>query len=181
MLFLVNIELTSRFKYNSDMGKFRKETYNDFLNKNLIISDSALTDSNVKTSRSANPLIMLLHNEKVNVTPKEASTLFALFNAERRKIDKPQESSILPDSSSEKSGEIFSHENKRFAAEDIASEVFVSKKVSLTPRERQVIAEMVNGKSNSDVSHELNMALRTVRIHLTNIYKKSIYRSDAMF
>jgi DNA-binding NarL/FixJ family response regulator len=42
----------------------------------------------------------------------------------------------------------------------------------LTPRERQVLAHVAKGRSNSEVAGELWLSEQTVKYHLTNIYRK---------
>ena len=43
---------------------------------------------------------------------------------------------------------------------------------TLTPRERDVLACLTVGKSNREIATELNLAVTTVKSHLSSIYKK---------
>ncbi len=42
----------------------------------------------------------------------------------------------------------------------------------LTPREREIVRWIVNGDSNKEVGNRLNIAERTVKSHLTVIFRK---------
>jgi DNA-binding NarL/FixJ family response regulator len=42
----------------------------------------------------------------------------------------------------------------------------------LTPRERQIVTEVVAGKTNKEIAQELCVSLQTVKHHLTNIFDK---------
>jgi two-component system, NarL family, nitrate/nitrite response regulator NarL len=42
----------------------------------------------------------------------------------------------------------------------------------LTPRERQIVAEVVAGKTNKEIAQEFCVSLQTVKHHLTNIFDK---------
>ena len=42
----------------------------------------------------------------------------------------------------------------------------------LTERERQVLALLVKGRSNSDIAAQLNISMATVKYHLSNIFSK---------
>ncbi len=42
----------------------------------------------------------------------------------------------------------------------------------LTPRERQIVAEVVAGKTNKEIAQELCVSLQTIKHHLTNIFDK---------
>ena len=42
----------------------------------------------------------------------------------------------------------------------------------LTPRERQIVAEVVAGRTNKEIAQELGVSLQTVKHHLTNIFDK---------
>jgi two-component system nitrate/nitrite response regulator NarL len=42
----------------------------------------------------------------------------------------------------------------------------------LTPREHQIVAQVVAGKTNKDIAQELCVSLQTVKHHLTNIFDK---------
>ena len=42
----------------------------------------------------------------------------------------------------------------------------------LTPREREVLALLVEGSSNLDISEQLSISMATVKYHLTNIFTK---------
>ena len=43
---------------------------------------------------------------------------------------------------------------------------------SLTPREREVLALVAQGKANQDIGEYLGISLRTVKVHLANIFEK---------
>jgi two-component system nitrate/nitrite response regulator NarL len=42
----------------------------------------------------------------------------------------------------------------------------------LTPRERQIVAQVVAGRTNKDIGQELCVSIQTVKHHLTNIFDK---------
>jgi DNA-binding NarL/FixJ family response regulator len=42
----------------------------------------------------------------------------------------------------------------------------------LTPRERQIVAEVVAGRTNKEIAQELCVSLQTIKHHLTNIFQK---------
>ena len=42
----------------------------------------------------------------------------------------------------------------------------------LTPRERQIVTEVVAGRTNKEIAHELSVSLQTIKHHLTNIFEK---------
>lgn len=42
----------------------------------------------------------------------------------------------------------------------------------LTPRERQIVSEVVAGRTNKEIAQELCVSLQTVKHHLTNIFDK---------
>ena len=44
--------------------------------------------------------------------------------------------------------------------------------IVLTERERQVLKLLRSGASNKQISHELDITVRTVEFHLGNIYQK---------
>jgi DNA-binding NarL/FixJ family response regulator len=48
----------------------------------------------------------------------------------------------------------------------------VSKKKLITLRERDIIKELLNGKSYKEIGDKLFISARTVNTHITNIYKK---------
>ena len=43
---------------------------------------------------------------------------------------------------------------------------------SLTPREREILALVAQGKANQDIGEYLGISLRTVKVHLANIFEK---------
>ncbi|MES2373593.1 MAG: helix-turn-helix transcriptional regulator [Bacteroidota bacterium] len=45
-------------------------------------------------------------------------------------------------------------------------------KEPLTPREIQILWELVDGKLNKEISVSLNISIETVKKHLKNIYRK---------
>lgn len=44
--------------------------------------------------------------------------------------------------------------------------------VALTPREREILASLVRGLSNSEIGRELWITEKTVKFHLSNLYRK---------
>jgi len=42
----------------------------------------------------------------------------------------------------------------------------------LTPREREVLLLMAEGKSNQEIADELYISLKTVKVHVSNILSK---------
>lgn len=50
-------------------------------------------------------------------------------------------------------------------------------KIDLTPRELDVLALMVSGKSNAEISETLTLSLSTVKFHVSNILSKLDVRS----
>jgi DNA-binding NarL/FixJ family response regulator len=55
---------------------------------------------------------------------------------------------------------------------DIASPDVPKGPWRLTPRERQVVHEVVGGRTNKEIAQELCVSLQTVKHHLTNIFEK---------
>jgi len=53
-----------------------------------------------------------------------------------------------------------------------ASRNVANKKWRLTPREEQIVEEVVAGKTNNDIAQTLGMSAQTVKHHLTNIFDK---------
>jgi two-component system, NarL family, nitrate/nitrite response regulator NarL len=53
-----------------------------------------------------------------------------------------------------------------------ASRIAPNKKWRLTPREEQIVEEVVAGKTNNDIAQTLGMSAQTVKHHLTNIFDK---------
>jgi DNA-binding CsgD family transcriptional regulator len=49
----------------------------------------------------------------------------------------------------------------------------------LTPREAEILRLIANGRSSSEISHELTLSVRTVGRHITNIYAKIGARTRA--
>lgn len=43
---------------------------------------------------------------------------------------------------------------------------------ALTPRERDLLASLSDGQTNSQIAHELGISLNTVKFHLKNLYEK---------
>jgi len=43
---------------------------------------------------------------------------------------------------------------------------------ALTPRERDLLASLADGRTNSQIAHELGISLNTVKFHLKNLYEK---------
>jgi len=54
----------------------------------------------------------------------------------------------------------------------IANEQRVVPGADLTPRERQILALMVQGMSNQDIADQMGIALPTVKFHVTNVLGK---------
>lgn len=48
----------------------------------------------------------------------------------------------------------------------------IEKKESISPRERDVLKLLVNGKTNKEIAEQLFISEKTVKIHLNKIYKK---------
>lgn len=48
----------------------------------------------------------------------------------------------------------------------------ISGKKNLTPREREVLAEIAEGRSNQEISDKLSISEKTVKNHVSNILKK---------
>jgi DNA-binding CsgD family transcriptional regulator len=49
----------------------------------------------------------------------------------------------------------------------------------LTPREAEILRLIANGRSSSEISHNLTLSVRTVGRHITNIYAKIGARTRA--
>ncbi len=47
----------------------------------------------------------------------------------------------------------------------------------LTPKEQEILKFLIKGSLNKEISHELQIALDTVKKHTTNIYKKLSVRN----
>lgn len=58
--------------------------------------------------------------------------------------------------------------NSRLVARDIDKE----KLESLTRREKEVVIKIANGMSNKEIANHLNISERTVKNHISNIFKK---------
>ena len=58
--------------------------------------------------------------------------------------------------------------NSRLASRDVEKD----KIESLTKREREVLIKVVNGMSNKEIATDLNISERTVKNHISNIFKK---------
>lgn len=56
--------------------------------------------------------------------------------------------------------------------EDIDIEAVTTRVATLTPRERDVLEQLVVGHPNKIIAHELNISPRTVEIHRANLMKK---------
>jgi DNA-binding CsgD family transcriptional regulator len=52
------------------------------------------------------------------------------------------------------------------------SDTFLAK-YAITEREREIILEVIQGKSNADIASELVISLATVKTHLHNIFAKT--------
>ncbi len=61
--------------------------------------------------------------------------------------------------------------NKRHDVHDIRQDA-QDKYDSLTPREREIFAEVVAGKLNKVIAYELNISTRTVEIHRAKAMEK---------
>ena len=42
----------------------------------------------------------------------------------------------------------------------------------MTSREREVAGQVARGASNKQIAHQLSISIKTVKTHLTNIFKK---------
>ena len=47
-----------------------------------------------------------------------------------------------------------------------------NKSLRLTPREEQIAAEVVSGKTNNEIAQTLGLSAQTVKHHLTGIFDK---------
>ncbi len=54
----------------------------------------------------------------------------------------------------------------------VVSREFTNKSWRLTPREEQIVAEVVSGKTNNEIAQALGMSAQTVKHHLTSIFDK---------
>ncbi|KTC74519.1 sigma 54-dependent response regulator [Legionella birminghamensis] len=63
---------------------------------------------------------------------------------------------------------------KSFAAIPLCNNVtqFKDNMMKLTPREKEVLGYVINGKMNKEIGYTLNIALSTVEIHRANIMRK---------
>lgn len=43
---------------------------------------------------------------------------------------------------------------------------------ALTPRERDLLSALADGQTNSQIAHDLEISLNTVKFHLKNLYEK---------
>ena len=55
---------------------------------------------------------------------------------------------------------------------EIEAKLRLSFRVSLTKRESEVLARIVKGRSNKEISDDLGIAEPTVRLHVTHLFKK---------
>jgi LuxR family maltose regulon positive regulatory protein len=46
------------------------------------------------------------------------------------------------------------------------------REVGLTPREREVLSELVHGKTNKEIARALGVSVPAVAFHLRNIFRK---------
>lgn len=81
-----------------------------------------------------------------------------------------------------------------FSAEELAlfktylakwnKNIFIEQKTQykLTPREKEILAYVINGLTNKEIGRELTLEEITVKIHVRNIYKKigATNRADAV-
>jgi DNA-binding CsgD family transcriptional regulator len=59
-----------------------------------------------------------------------------------------------------------------WTAERGLSPAFIEK-YEITPREREVIEVMLQGKNDKEIAVKLNIAVNTVQVHLKRIYRKT--------
>jgi len=57
--------------------------------------------------------------------------------------------------------------------------VYHTQNYKLTPKEKEVLQQMVYGKSYKMVSESLNVSLETIKTHVKNVYKKLHVNSNA--
>ncbi len=55
----------------------------------------------------------------------------------------------------------------------------INKNYDLSPREKEVVAKLVEGKAMREVAHDLFISIDTVRFHSKNIYRKLKVRNQA--
>lgn len=63
-------------------------------------------------------------------------------------------------------------QNARLREESTTVEAIAQRMESLTPREREVMDHVVDGKSNKAIAHELDLSQRTVEIHRARVMEK---------
>ncbi|MCY4512072.1 MAG: helix-turn-helix transcriptional regulator, partial [Bdellovibrionales bacterium] len=69
----------------------------------------------------------------------------------------------------------FSEDSKKFLRKDLL-------KKNLSKREIEVVMLVLEGSTNREVAHDLCVAEKTVKFHLTNVYKKlNISRRSQIF
>ena len=71
-------------------------------------------------------------------------------------------------------GTIFSHVARHAARRDPAA---VREAVTMTPREREVVALIGEGLSNKEIAERLSIALHTVKSHVHNVLEKLALRT----
>ena len=71
-------------------------------------------------------------------------------------------------------GTIFSHVAKHAARRDPSA---IREAVTMTPREREVVALIGEGLSNREIGERLNIALHTVKSHVHNVLEKLALRT----
>lgn len=143
----------------------------DSVNSGCIVSDIRMPgidglelQQRLKAAKSTLPLIFITGHGDIQMAVQ------AMREGARDFIEKPFDDSILIDAM--KSTFKATAEAARQPSEDVAARL-----ASLTPREREVLDCLVNGKANKVTAHDLGMSVRTVEVHRARIMEKMQARS----